>query len=61
MVEETNKHFGLALTSLILGGVSLLSFMLYGLSAIPALMKRSGNAFLQPFTLQVLIRSAVST
>ena len=47
MVEETNKHFGLALTSLILGGVSLLSFMLYGLSAIPALMKRSGNAFLK--------------
>ena len=38
MVEETNKHFGLALTSLILGGVSLLSFMLYGLSAIPALI-----------------------
>ena len=36
-VEETNKHFGLALTSLILGGVSLLSFMLYGLSAIPGI------------------------
>ncbi|MCR5691924.1 MAG: hypothetical protein K6G62_06870 [Eubacterium sp.] len=37
---EANKkeHFGLALASIILGGVGLLGFMFYGLSAIPGLI-----------------------
>jgi len=37
---EANKkeHFGLALASIILGGVGLMGFMFYGLSVIPGLI-----------------------